>query len=190
MGCWGIMALQSDSGLDAVSFIREHLPEDGNLSLDQVIDLLQSDDWNAPAEVTDGESHTSPMAVAEIMMKFLDGEAGSLDGGGQEKKFSSVASFTASKNSLQWLKQYLSETLRYSREHAAAKEGTNRRWNGWFRKEDWMHWQAHMEGLIGRLQELLERSEEQIELVSQTGQENRWQEEMENKGISMWLGGL
>lgn len=187
MGCWGIMALQSDSGLDAVLLIQECLPEDGNLSLDQVITWLQSDDWNAPAEVTDGESHSSPMAVAEIVMKFLDGEAGSLDGGGEEKKFSSVASFTASKDSLQWLKQYLSETLRYSREHAAAKEGTNRSWNGWFQKEDWLHWQAHMEGLIGRLTELLERSEDQIELVPRMGQEMGWQEEMENKGISMQM---
>lgn len=188
MGCWGIMALQSDSGLDAVSFIRDNLPEDGSLSLDQVIELLQSDDWNAPAEVTDGESHPSPMAVAEIVMKFLDGEAGSLDRGDEEKKFSSVATFTASKDSLQWLKQYLFETLRYSREHAAAKEGTNRRWNGWFQKEDWMHWQAHMEGLIGRLEELLETPGERLELIAWTGQESKTQEELADKGISMQMG--
>lgn len=187
MGCWGIMALESDSGLDAVSFIRKHLPADGNLSLDQVIIWLQSDAWNAPVDVMDGESHSSPMAVAEIVMKFLDGEAGSLDGSWQKKKFSSVTAFTASKDSLQWLKQYLSETLRYSREHAAAKEGTKKQWNGWFAKEDWMHWQAHMEGLIGRLEELLEMPGEQLELIARTGQERRPMEEPADKGIFMQM---
>lgn len=187
MGCWGIMAIQSDSGLDAVSFIRKHLPGAGSLSLDQVITWLQSDVWNAPADVTDGESHSSPMAVAEVMMKFLDGEEGSLDGSWQKKKFSSVTSFTASRDSLQWLKQYLSETLRYSRERAAAEEGTGQQWNGWFVKEDWMHWQTHMEGLVGRLEELLEMPGEQLELIAQTRQESGLQEEPLGKGISMQM---
>ena len=57
--------MQSDDGLDAVEFIREHLPKDGKLELDAVIQRLQQDSWNRPADVSEGISHTSPMALAE-----------------------------------------------------------------------------------------------------------------------------
>ena len=31
MGCWGITAFESDAGLDAISLIRKHLPEQGDV---------------------------------------------------------------------------------------------------------------------------------------------------------------
>ena len=33
MGCWGITALESDNGLDAVGCVRYNLPADGQLDL-------------------------------------------------------------------------------------------------------------------------------------------------------------
>ena len=33
MGCWGITAFESDAGLDAISLIRKHLPEQGDVEL-------------------------------------------------------------------------------------------------------------------------------------------------------------
>lgn len=54
MGCWGITAMQSDDGLDAVEFIREHFPKDGKLELSAIIQSLLQDEWNRPPEVTDG----------------------------------------------------------------------------------------------------------------------------------------
>lgn len=43
MGCWGITAFESDSGLDAVAFIRENLPKNGTVELAKIIKELQQD---------------------------------------------------------------------------------------------------------------------------------------------------
>ena len=37
MGCWGITAFESDTGLDAIGLIRNHLPEQGDVKLQQMI---------------------------------------------------------------------------------------------------------------------------------------------------------
>jgi len=72
MGAWGITAFESDTGLDAVDFIRRNMPEDGKLELRRIISDMQNDDWNKPSDITYGESHTAPMALAEIVIKFID----------------------------------------------------------------------------------------------------------------------
>ena len=72
MGCWGITAFESDAGLDAISLIRKHLPEQGDVELRQMLAWLKADSWNAPPEVSEGVSHTSPMAVAELIVKFQE----------------------------------------------------------------------------------------------------------------------
>lgn len=54
MGCWGITAFESDTGLDAIGLIRNHLPEQGDVKLQQMIDWLRADSWNAPPEVSEG----------------------------------------------------------------------------------------------------------------------------------------
>ena len=58
MGCWGITAFESDAGLDAISLIRKHLPEQGDVELRQMLAWLKADSWNAPPEVSEGVSHT------------------------------------------------------------------------------------------------------------------------------------
>lgn len=87
-----------------------------------------------------------------------------LDGIKGDKKFSSLSSFTASKESLQWVREYLSETLFYSRKCAKEQEKSGVLWGGWFQERDWKHWQAHMEKLIGRMDELLTREGETVAL--------------------------
>ena len=59
MGCWGITAFESDAGLDAISLIRKHLPEQGDVELRQMLAWLKADSWNAPPEVSEGVSHTA-----------------------------------------------------------------------------------------------------------------------------------
>ena len=105
MGCWGITAFESDAGLDAISLIRKHLPEQGDVELRQMLAWLKADSWNAPPEVSEGVSHTSPMAVAELIVKFQEQDFSALDGIRGDKKFSSLSSFTASKESLQWVRE-------------------------------------------------------------------------------------
>lgn len=48
MGCWGITALESDDGLDAVGCIRYNLPKNGQLDLGEMLERLKKDQWNAP----------------------------------------------------------------------------------------------------------------------------------------------
>ena len=161
---WQILGIESDTGLDAIGLIRNHLPEQGDVKLQQMIDWLRADSWNAPPEVSEGVSHTSPMAVAELIVKFQEKDFSALDGIRGDKKFSSLSSFTASKESLQWVREYLSETLFYSRKCAKEQEKSGVLWGGWFQERDWKHWQAHMEKLIGRMDELLTREGETVAL--------------------------
>lgn len=170
MGCWGITAFESDAGLDAVDFIRKNLPEDGKLELEKMLEALRHDGWNAPADVNDAESHTSPMVLAEIMGNFMDGNIGGMDYDGEwaakDKKFSAVTSFTASRESIQWLRDYLSDTLKYARENAEFKAGHGTKWNGWFQEKSWTGWQEHMETLVKRFDTLLALEESSMELLS------------------------
>ena len=119
MGCWGITALESDNGLDAVRCVRYNLPADGQLDLGEMLERLKKDRWNAPCDVKLGCAHTSPMALAEIVVKYLDGDPGSLDydeeWAAEDNKFRSVTSFTASRASLRELRDYLADTLKYAR---------------------------------------------------------------------------
>lgn len=172
MGCWGITALESDAGLDAARLIRKNLPEDGRLELEKLIEALRQDGWNAPPDVMDGESHTGPMALAEIVVKFIDRDMEGLDYSGewadQDKKFSAVTSFSASRESIQWLHDYISDTLKFAKKSAA----DGRRWGGWFQEQDWVGWQRHMEGLTSRLNLLLAAPGNRIELIPPQEQEN------------------
>ena len=172
MGCWGITAFESDVGLDALGFIRVHLPTDGKLKLENIISQLKSDEWNAPENVSDGNPHSSPMMLAEVMVKFLDRDIKELDFGQENKKkplFSSISSFTATKESVQWIRDYLSDTLKYSRERANDVPRS-----GWFKEQDWLDWQEHMEFLIHRMDLLLAATEISGELLDMenSGEEN------------------
>ena len=162
MGCWGISALQSDSGLDAISYVRKKLLWEGRLDLDTVIDTLQKSSWNRPPEASEGLSHTSFMAVAELIVLYLNKDAASLDYVGQwsekDGKFASIQSFTASKESLAYLRDYLSDSLRYAKENAKCKAEHEEMWGGWL---------EHMEALVSCLDTLLAAEGNLLELVPQ-----------------------
>lgn len=131
MGCWGITAFESNTGLDAVGMIRKNLPEDGRLKLENLIETLHQISWNTPPDESDGRFHTSPMALAEIVVKFIDRDIESLDYDG---KFSAVISFSASKKSIQWLRDYISNTLRYAKENAEFQAEYGEKWGAGLRK--------------------------------------------------------
>jgi len=178
MGCWGVTAFESDAGLDAVGFIRKNLPEDGNLELGKIIEALKKDEWNKPLDIADSHSHTSPMALAEIMVKFLDQDISDLDYDDEwaatDNKFGSITSFTADKESVQWLRDYLSNSLNAAREDAEFMQSMDEedRWGGWFEEKDWHGWQNHMSTLVGRMDALMASPESQIELLQPREQEN------------------
>lgn len=172
MGCWGITAFESDAGLDAVCCIRRSLPKDGKLELDAVIQRLQQDSWNRPADVSEGISHTSPMALAEMMFQLIDHDLSRLDypdeGVGKDKKFGILTSFQASKDALQWLRDYLSGTLQSAVENARQKGD----WGGWFQKKDWERWKEHMASLVEHLDNLLALPGDTMDLLTAQQPEN------------------
>lgn len=177
MGCWGITALESDAGLDAVGVIRDMLPDDGGIRLSQMIEALKADSWSAPDDPALGYSHTSPMALAEIMLNVMDKRLDGLDYGEgwaeRDRKFSALTSFTADKGSIVWVRDYLEQNLAASRRNAVFQARQGKPYGGWFEEKDWIGWQEHMENLISRLDGLIARPEQEIELIRmQTMTEN------------------
>ena len=167
MGCWGITAFESDTGLDAIEFIREKLPVGGKVELDKMLENLRGDSWNAPPDVESAGAHTSVMALAELMIKFADGDMGSLDyedeWAKEERKFSSITSFAASRETVLWIRNYMFDTLRHIKEEAGAQTEDGKKWGGWFEEKNWIGWQGHVENLIKRLEELLEKEGDTIQ---------------------------
>jgi hypothetical protein len=109
--------------------------------------------------------------VAELIVLYLNKDAASLDYVGQwsekDGKFASIQSFTASKESLAYLRDYLSDSLRYAKENAKCKAEHEEMWGGWFEEENWIGWQEHMEALVSCLDTLLAAEGNLLELVPQ-----------------------
>ena len=175
MGCWGITAFESDEGLDAVEFIRRNLPEEGKLELEALLEALKQDSWNVPPEVEMAGSHTSVMALGELMLKFTDGDVKSLDYDGEwgkeDHRFDSITSFTAHRETVQWIRNYIFDTLRNVKKYAESQTGDGAKWGGWFEEKNWIDWQEHMEKLVGRLDIILDSPEAEIELIPLQGPE-------------------
>nr|WP_308625356.1 DUF4259 domain-containing protein [uncultured Eisenbergiella sp.] len=186
MGCWGITAFESDAGLDSVDYIRRSLPQDGRLELEKIVEAIQKDEVRMP-DVCNAESHSSPMALAEIMVHFMDGTADSMDyddaWAAGDKKFGAVSSFTASRESVRWLRNYLRDTLKYAMKNA--EEG--HKWGGWFQEKDWTGWQNHMETLIGRLDGVLAADGNELALFWEGAQEVSMEKkpEQDDSGMTM-----
>lgn len=172
MGCWGITAFESDAGLDSIGYIRKLLPSNGRLELAAVVEALKRERVCLPP-VYDGEAHSSPVALAELIVKLADQDMAGLDyngkWAGKDKRFDSLTSCMASRESLRWIRDYLADTLAYARENAER----NGDWNGWFAKEDWDAWQDHMEALAGRLDVFLALPCDPVELLASGQQECR-----------------
>ena len=80
---------------------------------------------------------------------------------------------TADKESIVWLRDYLSDTLNCRRRFAELDAQKGEYYGGWFEEKDWIGWQKHMENLISRLDELIAQPEQEIEFIkTQTMKEN------------------
>lgn len=155
MGCWGIKALESDEGLDIIIELEKILPKDGHLQLEKLSGGSKC--WDAYGDVCeDGKVHTKPMVLAEVIMAYLDGEQYRLYGGSDKKSkemnFAKITQFEGKRKTVMVIRNYLKDMLRRSRERSKEYQ-----WNGWLKEENWIGWQGHVENLIKRLEELLER---------------------------------
>ena len=172
MGCWGITAFESDAGLDAMEIIRESLPKDGRLELGAVIEALKAVEWGVP-DVSAGDSHTGPMILAEVVAKYLDHELEELDDdeawAAADNKFRDLTSFTADRESMRWLRDYLTDSLKHVMENAEVRaQHPATEWDkqgGWRSRKNWLAWQEHMVRLAERLDGLLAKGDSAIELI-------------------------
>ena len=162
MGSWGITALESDNGLDAIEHIRWNIHESGRLDLHESVLMLREEGLVVPpAEV--GYCHTGVEALAEFILKCSEGAVKDLDYPHNEMKFASMSSFVAEKSDLQWIREYLSETL------DSAERKSNRaekKWGGWFKEADWNEWRERMRTLIGSMDSLLSLPGDPINLTA------------------------
>lgn len=155
-----LMALETEKGKIVVDMLRAMIQKDGKLDLEQVmLNLKAETDEKLPAPEQTA-THTSWMALAEIMVKIMNHEAKDLDIEDQEKTFTSLTSFYASRYALLVLQTYLSLTILYSRDIARKKK-----WNGWPTEEKWKEWQEHMEALVGCMEVLIRMDDVGTELV-------------------------
>lgn len=172
----GNTTFESDAGLDAVGSIRRNLPEDGKLELRKIIEALRQDEWNAPPDITDAESHTSLMTLAEILVKFLDQDIDSLEydeeWAAEDNKYSAITSFTASGESVRWLRDYVYDMLQHAKENAEFRAKYGEHWGSWREEKNWIGWQEHMTTLVSRLDILLASPGSHIELIPSQEQEN------------------
>jgi len=173
MGAWGITALESDTGFDAVEFIRGMIPENGELVLGKILNEMRHNELARTEDASNGISHTGIMALAEIIMTFLDGNAGDLDydeeWAAEDNKFAAVTKITADVNSIALIRDYLQLTLESAIENAVVrKQYATTEWDkqgGWRTEKDWFGWQGHMAGLMNKLDEIMPDGLELVELV-------------------------
>ena len=168
MGSWGITALESDNGLDTVGIIREYAA-DGTTDLKEILSALKQDELAAPP-AGQGVCHSGIEALAEVILKYLGKTVGDLDYAHEDVKFSPVSSFTAEKEDIRWIREYLLETLN------SAERKTEIRWGGWLRQADWNAWRERMQTLIDTMDTLIAIPSDSIEL------QNKWLEECEEMG--------
>ena len=172
MGCWGITAFESDAGLDSIDYIRDLLPSNGRLNLAAVVAAIQEEQVRLP-DVKEAQAHSSPMALAELLVKLAGHDMGGLDYDGEwakkRRRFADVTSCEAPKESLRWVRDYLADTLKYARENAQQ----NGNWNGWIEEKNGAAWQGHMEGLVSRLDGFLDFPNDPVELLPHGSQECR-----------------
>lgn len=102
------------------------------------------------------------------MVRIIDRDMDDFDYDEEIKgnKFGDIISFTASKESIQWLKDYITGILQHARENAEYGSENGRLWNGWFEEKNWLGWQEHMGTLISRLDELLTFHGNSVELLA------------------------
>ncbi len=127
---------------------------------------------------TQVRSTYQPMMLAEVIVRFLDGCAAELDFGEnyqKDKRFSCLSSFTGEKATIQWLRDYLSDTLKYSRERA---ESTPR--CGWVQRTRLDRMAGAYGHLVLRMDMLLASDPEKGELAElQVSGEINYQKEVE-----------
>jgi hypothetical protein len=155
MGAWGILALESDEGLDVVDALARLVagqPEGAVvLTLGEMISLMKGEEFfGGDFEEIDFLYDNSAMALAELYLHFQ--ENGELDYDDEEEAGNlrkRVKSFTADEASLDFILHYLTDI----RDEKPDADGEREIVELWRDSESWEEWREHLAALVTRLNE-------------------------------------
>ena len=102
-----IMALDTKIGSDTLEAVRKMIPEDRKLNLEKVMWKLKNSQEGSVPDPEYAVPYTGWMALAEIMVRIMNRETKELDDRSNEKSFSELRSFYASRAALLALQTYL-----------------------------------------------------------------------------------
>jgi hypothetical protein len=150
MGSWGIKALESDTGLDFIDFLKEHITEDLNLKLSGIISELKGELLGETFEEIDFLYDNTAMALAELYFMFKDTGELNYDDGNKEKSLKIIKNFTSDKESLEYILKYLIDI----KNNVPDEDGEREIVELWAENEEW---ENHLEELIKRTNEELKK---------------------------------
>ena len=107
MGSWGFMALESDNGLDVIDFLKEHIPNDLNLKLSEIISDFKGELLGESFDDIDFLYDNTAIAIAELYFMFKDTNELDFDDDDKEMSLKNIKTFTANKDSLKYILKYL-----------------------------------------------------------------------------------
>jgi hypothetical protein len=146
MGSWGIKALESDTGLDLIDFLKEHIPNDFNFKLSKMISELKGELLGENFDKIDFLYDNTAMAIAELYFMFKDTGELNYDDDKKEKSLKNIKTFTADKESLEYILKYLMDI----KNNVPDEDGEREIVELWADDEEWKN---HLDELIKRMNE-------------------------------------
>jgi hypothetical protein len=155
MGAWGFKALESDEGLDVVDFLKDHIPNDLNFKLSEMIFELKGELLAETFEKEDIDFlyDTTAIAIAELYFMFKDTGELDYDDDNNEKSLKNIKTFTANKESLEYILKYLMDI----KNEVPDKDGEREIVILWRASKHWKEWEDHLNELIKRMDDEIKK---------------------------------
>lgn len=146
MGAWSVRALDSDEGLDVVGILaREYIPNHPVMEMSEIIELMKEEGMlgNDFSEI-DFLYDITAMALSELYFQWKN------ERNTEECVWNNVTDFTASKESIDFLLQQLTDIKNEVPDADGVREIVDL-WKDAESKEVNQAWMEHLNWLIGRL---------------------------------------
>ena len=147
MGSWGYKALESDGGLDVIDFLEENIPQNYEFKLSVIIELMKNDGFFGTSK-NEMDLTNGAIALAELYYMFKDNGRFTFECDlDNEKTLNDIKSFSAEKNSL----EYLLECLLDIKKEITGENEMSDIVELWHDPKDWENWQNNLNELITKL---------------------------------------
>jgi len=147
MGSWGYKALESDGGLDVIDFLEENIPQNYEFKLSVIIELMKKNGFFGTSK-NEMDLTNGAIALAELYYMFKDNGRFTFECDlDNEKTLNDIKSFSAEKNSL----EYLLECLLDIKKEITGENEMSDIVELWHDPKDWENWQNNLNELITKL---------------------------------------